>query len=739
MEHRSEASAIQRLYQLGLRLGNTLDLHHEAHAFVSWLADVARPQRCALFIIDLDRTHMMLAASLGYEELEGATIPLGVDPWGWLAEAAEPSHLGSCYALPVITENQLCGVLCVVSAQEGEALAVEQQLLATATNFLAPVLRNIERYRSLEQLVAERTEALRRSEARYRAIVQDQSDLICRFLPDGTLTFVNDAYCQTFAKHAEELLGRSFTELMPDEEREKFAQLVQLMARDDSVQVIEHRSRRRDGREFWIQWVLRGLRDAEGRPFEIQAVGRDITERKRAEETLSRYVRRLSILRELDEAVLAAESPESVAQATVEYLSELLPCKRTCVLQFDWERGEGVILAAASAVPTVFTAGRRFPLSGFVGDLEVLRRGELEVADAASCDPQALPQDVDVELKLYGPWVFLNVPLRVSGGLIGALTLGAESRDRITDEWFEVSREVAAVLAVALQQALLRQEIQRHVEELETRVQERTAQLAERVAQVEELNERLERLVEELEAAYRSSEEANRRLAEVNAELEAFTFSVSHDLRAPLRAMSGFAEALLEDYGDRLDDTGQRYLTRIVEAAYRMDRMISDLLTVSRLSRAEIPLGPVALDHAVQEAVQLLREQIRDKGAVVHVEEPMPVVRAHLATLVQVVENLLSNAIKFVAEGVRPEVSIWAELRSHLVRLWVEDNGIGVPPECRERIFQTFERAHAAETYPGSGVGLAIVRRAVTRMGGSVGVEPRPEGGSRFWIELARA
>lgn len=122
-----------------------------------------------------------------------------------------------------------------------------------------------------------------------------------------------------------------------------------------------------------------------------------------------------------------------------------------------------------------------------------------------------------------------------------------------------------------------------------------------------------------------------------------------------------------------------------------------------------------------------------------HVTPGLPPVMAHYATLVQVVANLLTNAAKFVAPDTRPEVAVWAEACGVWARLWVADNGIGIAPEHRERIFGVFERLHGVETYPGTGIGLAIVRKGMERLGGRVGLESTVGGGSRFWIDLPPA
>jgi signal transduction histidine kinase len=242
------------------------------------------------------------------------------------------------------------------------------------------------------------------------------------------------------------------------------------------------------------------------------------------------------------------------------------------------------------------------------------------------------------------------------------------------------------------------------------------------------------------EAQHRLEDRVRARTAELqerNEELEAFAYSISHDLRAPLRAMGGFSQALLEDYGERLDATGRQYAERVVAGANTMDQLIRDLLTYSRITRSELRLTPLDLQRAMQSATEQVADDVAARHAHLVVDEPLPAVVGHETTLAQVLANLLANAIKFVPAERTPEVHVRAERRDGRVRLWVEDNGIGIAPEHHERIFRVFERLNPAEDYPGTGIGLAIVRKGVERMGGRVGVESQPGGGSRFWIELS--
>jgi len=232
------------------------------------------------------------------------------------------------------------------------------------------------------------------------------------------------------------------------------------------------------------------------------------------------------------------------------------------------------------------------------------------------------------------------------------------------------------------------------------------------------------------------TEDLKRRVAELEAEIAQLSYAISHDLRAPLRAVSGFAQALLEDHGAHLDASGQDYTRRVMAAAKRMDSMIEGLLLYSRLTRAEISLATVPLEPVLLEAIKKQGEAVTAAHADVSIETPLPSVVAHRATLVDTVAHLIGNAVKFTDPARPPAVRLRAETRGDRVRLWLEDNGIGIAPSNFERIFGVFERLHKPDEYPGTGMGLALVRRAATRMNGEAGVESEPGVGSKFWLEL---
>jgi len=246
----------------------------------------------------------------------------------------------------------------------------------------------------------------------------------------------------------------------------------------------------------------------------------------------------------------------------------------------------------------------------------------------------------------------------------------------------------------------------------------------------------------EILRAKAAAEEAIRAKDEAYADLEAFASSVSHDLRSPLATIRIFAEYILKDYADKFDARTQEALRYIVESAIEMSKMTGDILTYSRTSASDLELEPVALGDVLSRATDQLRTELEQRVVELNVVKPMPSVRGHPTLLTQIVINLLTNAVKFVAPGTTPRIKIWSERHlapQPMIRLWIEDNGIGIAPDDQERIFRLFERGRVMTKYPGTGIGLAIVRRGIERIGGRVGLESTMGSGSRFWLELPEA
>lgn len=267
--------------------------------------------------------------------------------------------------------------------------------------------------------------------------------------------------------------------------------------------------------------------------------------------------------------------------------------------------------------------------------------------------------------------------------------------------WFATSTEIEEQKQTEAALEKAREQLVQHARDLESRVDERTAKL---------------------EESLRS--------------LEGVLYHVAHDLRAPLRAMEGFTQLLLEHQATSVDAEGTDYGQRIILAAKRMDELIRDLLAYGRLAHIEVPCRKLDLGAQIDWVLAKMAPEIETKHAEIVVEKPLPSIWANAAVLNLILTNLLSNALKFVGPNVTPQVHVFGECRPGKIRFSIQDNGIGIAEIHHEKIFNVFGSLHGAGAYAGTGIGLAIVRKGVERMGGAVGVESHSGKGSRFWVEL---
>ena len=231
--------------------------------------------------------------------------------------------------------------------------------------------------------------------------------------------------------------------------------------------------------------------------------------------------------------------------------------------------------------------------------------------------------------------------------------------------------------------------------------------------------------------------ERTEKLRETIGELEGFSYSVAHDMRAPLRGMQGYAKLLLQEHASQLDADARLYLERIASSASRMDALIQDVLNYTRVLQADTQTKPVDLDRLVRDVVAIYPDWQPPRAAV-HVDGSLPPVLGHEGFLTQCVSNLIGNAVKFVGRNATPVVRIWAESSNHGVRVWFEDNGIGIAPKDHKRVFRMFEQINSRNEFEGTGMGLTIARKAAERMGGKIGLESELGKGSKFWIELPK-
>ncbi|CAM2964162.1 sensor histidine kinase [Rariglobus hedericola] len=295
----------------------------------------------------------------------------------------------------------------------------------------------------------------------------------------------------------------------------------------------------------------------------------------------------------------------------------------------------------------------------------------------------------------------IATPLRLAGKTVGVIKVYSDHAHEWTKEQFRIIEWMSAQCSLLMDSRRLQSELQRTNTDLDRIVKERTVELQELVN-----------------------------------ELEHFSYTITHDLRAPLRAMHGFAGLLAEDCMDSINEQSREYLKRITTAASRMDRLITDALSYSKAVRHEMPREEVNVDRLLRGMIDSY-PIFQEPNAKIEIVGELPSVLGNEAALTQSFSNLIGNAVKFVAAGKVPSVRISVEQRGDRVRFWFEDNGIGIPKEMQSKVFVMFQRL--SKDYEGTGIGLALVKKVVERMGGAVGVESEPGQGSRFWIELKTA
>jgi signal transduction histidine kinase/CheY-like chemotaxis protein len=464
-----------------------------------------------------------------------------------------------------------------------------------------------------------------------------------------------------------------------------------------------------DGRTRWIYGNSVPLFNQEGKVRQVVAAFVDVTERRKAEEKLRQSQERLRFLAEAASVIFSTlgykERLESLARlavprvadgCSIHVLEEDGTPRRAAIAHRDPERARDIALLE-DRFPSAPDAPLGVPYVLRTGEVQLIPEVTDEVFQAAAAGPAALPL-----LRSLGLRSFMSVPLRTRGKLLGVLVLVTTDSGRLFGpEDMAFAQEFADRAAIAIDNARLYQSVVDFNRILELRVEERTAELRDALR-----------------------------------ELDSFAYTVAHDLRAPLRAMTSFSQILLQEAKGKLGPDELDFAARIARAARSMDTMVQDLLSYCHLARQDYSLEAVDLDQLVRDLVAQLAGELHSRGATIEVGTPLPSVRANRVGLSQALSNLIQNAVKYVSPGIRPKILLRAEGSADRVRVWVEDNGIGIAPEHHERIFGLFQRLHSADQYPGTGIGLAIARKALEKMGGTCGVESEPGKGSRFWIEM---
>ncbi len=603
----------------------------------------------------------------------------------------------------------------------------------------------------------------------------------------GHFVFVNTRLSQLFGQPREAIIGRTDADFWPPEFAKRVMEADRGVMEAGVPRAVEE-AVPENGELRVLQSQIVPWRDAEGRVIGVIGFGRDITELKQNAAALAASEQRLTVAAEAagfgtydwdvleDRHVWSPEThrifglprdgpvnmttvrdrihPDDRDRADLE-VARAFAEGGDIATEYRLMQPDGSVRHIVNRARVTYSgkgdARRPIRLIGAVRDATEQREAEAAIRESEQ-RYRTLIEAIDagfslVELRfddamrpLDYVFVEVNPAFERQTGLVGAI--GRTARELIPGlekHWFETYGQIALTgksIRFENHSEAMGRWFDVHAVPVGNQAPYRVGILFNDVTERRRAEEEVRRLNRNLEALV---EERTRRLEETIAELDAFAYTISHDLRAPLRGIEGFARILNEDYAPEMGPEAQRYARRIAAAAERMDLLIQDLLAYSRLSRADLERKRVDLDAVVEGVLQDHRAVLDAAGAEVLVERPLPAVLGTRAVLGQIVGNLITNAAKFVAAGTAPRLRIYAEPRDGMQRLWVEDNGIGIEEEYRERIFNVFERLHGQEHYSGTGIGLAIVRKGAERLGGRAGVEPGPDGGSRFWVDLPAA
>ena len=594
--------------------------------------------------------------------------------------------------VPILTTRHLPGLMFVFRQGRPLFAADDLALLALFADQTATTLDYVALLAEQRSLV----EQIRRSETRFRRLVENAPDAIVGVDVDGRILLVNQQAEKMFDYPQDEMVGLSIEALVPGRFHEAHVQHRAGYVREPRTRPmgagLELFGRRRDGTEFPVEISLSPMETGEG--LLVTAIIRDVTLRRQTEEELRHHQEQLEELvaertaaltaanERLEREVAERQRMASALAQSEEHYRMLAESALTGVYLIQ----DGLFKYVNPALASIF-GYRAEEIIDTLGPMDLTAPPDRPLV-AENIQKRLAGEARDIRYAFRG--------LRKDGSFINVEVHGVHVE-------VEGRPAIIGTLLDVTERKRQEEEIRRLNEELEQRVVERTA---------------------ELESA--------------NKELAAFAYSVSHDLRAPLRAIDGFGQALQEDCADRLDDLGQYYLERIRANTQRMGDLIDGLLGLSRITRVEMRRQPVDLSAAVQEIVADLQQRDAQRE-VEFIVERGHVARGDPRLLQAALENLLENAWKFTGEQPVARIEFGAVENDGHVNYFVRDNGVGFDMAYADKLFRAFQRLHAIDDFSGAGIGLATVQRIIRRHGGRIWAEAAPGEGATFYFTLPAA
>jgi PAS domain S-box-containing protein len=615
----------------------------------------------------------------------------------------------------------------------------------------------------------------------------DQHAIVAFTDPRGKITYVNDKFCAISQYSREELIGQDHRIINSGFHPKEFIRAIWHTINSGRTWKGEIKNRAKDGSFYWVDTTIVPYLGHDGKPVQYVAIRADITDRKRSDEQTVQALRELNDIKAaIDEhAIVAITDQTGVITHVNDKFCAISKYSRAELIGQDhriinsayhpkqfirsiWHTiangkvWQGEIKNKAkdgtfywvdtTIVPYLGHNGKPSQYIAIRADITDRKRADEETARVlrelndvkAALDEHAIVAITDAAGKItYVNDKFCAISKYPREELLG--------RDhRIINSKHHAKEFIRNLWQTISQGRVWKGEIKNRAKDgsfywVETTIVPYLGQdgkplqyiaIRADITERKLAEEALQTAQIDLQKHAGTLERRSTSLRETVGELEAFSYSVSHDMRAPLRAMQSFSKLLGRDCGDRVGPQGMEYIRRINSGAARMDSLIQDVLTYSRVARTELPLQSVDVGQLLREVVETY-PTLQPPAAEIEIVGEFPPVLSIPAVLTQCISNLLGNAVKFVASGVVPRITVWAEPRGSKVRVLFKDNGLGIEKDEQDTIFGIFQRV--SKDYDGTGIGLSIVKKGMERTGGTVGLDSDLGKGSTFWLEMAYA
>ncbi|MDP4273556.1 MAG: GAF domain-containing protein [Bacteroidota bacterium] len=597
-------------------------------------------------------------------------------------------------AFPIFVDGQVVGVLGVYATEKDYFKEDEIYLFEVITQYIGYGMEKVRE----EKLRKQAEEELRLSQQKFYVAFQSSPDLVTiSTLKDGRFFEVNDAFVQVMGYSREEIIGNDSMAINLWVDRRERKKLIDELRGKGVIKNREVQFRIKSGeiRTFLISSDIIRINEEDC----IILISRDITERQQAVEEIKTYAHEMSIINKI---ITACTSASDLVTNLHNVLNEALnatqlTCGGICLMDPDHYLKLMTDINVSDRIKNLYKVKGIKTGEGLCGHCA------LEKKSLILGNREAIAQYASYELLRNEDIQFYAAfPLIIQDECVGVMFLYTYGQEKPNERSLRLIETVCLQIAITIQNSLLHQEVLRNNETLEEKVLQRT---------------------KELETA--------------NKELESFSYSVSHDLRAPLRGINGFSKILLEDYISSLDEIAQEYLQRIIKATERMEQLIGDLLNLSRIIRSEISLKEIDMELLAKELMNEILNSLTSERKINFTVKGDLKVHADEGLIKIALYNLLNNAVKFTGNHPEANIELGVEQQDGRKVYYVRDDGAGFDMSYASRLFTPFQRLHSEQQFKGSGIGLATVNRIISRHGGEIWAVSNVEEGATFYFTLS--